>query len=140
MGQFRWMVKRQQVCSGTELDALGAHEGLGDHEVGGGDRFPWGGEMLANPGFLEAQLVDQAQVIQVPLVGFIQSPFRWVGWHHEQSEFHAPSFRCEQAMAVQQGSTDCSPWMSMASYAFLASRSRGCRAVVITWSDGSDRS
>jgi hypothetical protein len=54
--------------AGREADVLGAHQGLRDEDVWRGIRLPRRGEVLADPGLREAQLVAQFDVLQVPFI------------------------------------------------------------------------
>ena len=91
MGQFGGMVEGQQVGSRAQLDALGLHQRLGDQQVWRRNGLPGRGEVLADPGFVEAQFVAERQVIQVPLVGVVDVTFRRMRRHHEQSVLHGSS-------------------------------------------------
>src|SRR3954452_19004619 len=51
-------------------------------------RLPWGGVVLADPGFLIAELIEPAQHLQVPLLSLLQSALRRMRGHREVSDFH----------------------------------------------------
>ena len=87
-GQFRRMMVGQQMGAGRELDALGAHQRLGNQDVGRGIGFPGRGEVLTYPGFGKAQTVAQGDVFQIPFKTFAQIALRRMGRHHEYSDFH----------------------------------------------------
>ena len=57
VSQLRRMVEGQQVGAGSQLDALGLHQRLGDQQVGRGNGLPWRGEVLADPRLVKAQFV-----------------------------------------------------------------------------------
>ncbi len=55
--------------AGAEFDVAGALGGGGDEDFGGGDGFPAGAVVLADPGFVVAELVEQLDQLEVALEG-----------------------------------------------------------------------
>ena len=88
VGELGGMVVGQQEAAGAEPDVLGLHQALRHQQVGRGMRFPGGGVMLADPAFGEAQLVEPADDLQVPLVPVLERPLGWMRRHREISELH----------------------------------------------------
>ena len=82
------MVIGQQEAAGAEPDVLGLHQRLRDQQVGRGMRLPRRGVMLADPAFGEAQLVEPADHLQVPLVAVLERPLGRMRRHREISELH----------------------------------------------------
>src|SRR5262245_49555097 len=85
------MVIGQEVHARAQLNAFGAQQGLGDHQVGGRDGLPGGGEMLPDPGLVIPQGVAQGQVVEIPLMRVVDVSLRWMGWHHKKSVLHGSS-------------------------------------------------
>ena len=90
---MRWaiitgVVKGQQGNTGAHYQIFGNAQGSGNKEIGGGHVFPFGGEMLANPGFCITQLVGKRHQIEVFVVGVGVPATRRVQGHVEQAEFH----------------------------------------------------
>ncbi len=76
VGEFGGMMIRQQEAAGTEADVLGLQERLRQQQVRRRMRLPGRGMVLADPGFLVAQLIGPAQHLQVPVVAFLQPALR----------------------------------------------------------------
>ena len=93
VGEFCGMVIGQQEAAGAKTDVLGLQKRLGQQEVRRWMRFPWRGMMLANPGFLIAELIEPAQHLKVPVVPLFQSALRRMRGHREISDFHGVSSR-----------------------------------------------
>ena len=55
--------------AGTQLDMPRALGGRGDEHLGRGDRLPPGAMVLANPGFIEPEVVEPLDKLQVALQG-----------------------------------------------------------------------
>ena len=88
------MMIGQQEAAGAEADVLGLQKRLREQEIGRRMRLPWRGVVLADPGFLIAELVEPAQHLQVPVVTLLQPALRRMGRHREISDFHGASSRC----------------------------------------------
>src|ERR1700737_2870292 len=56
-------------------------------------RFPWRGMMLADPGFLIAELIEPSQRLKVPVVALFLSALRRMRGHGEIADFHGVSSR-----------------------------------------------
>ena len=78
----------QQEAAGAEADILGLQERLRQQQVGRRMRLPRRGVVLADPGFLIAELIEPAQHLQVPVVALLQPALRRMRGHREISEFH----------------------------------------------------
>src|SRR5829696_8260419 len=57
-------------------------------------RFPGRGVVLADPGFLIAELIEPSQRLQIPVVALLQPALRRMGRHREISDLHGASSRC----------------------------------------------
>ena len=55
--------------AGAQLDVLGAVGGDADEDFRRGDNFPAGAVMLANPGFVKAEVVEPLHQLQVAFQG-----------------------------------------------------------------------
>ena len=93
------VVEGEEVRAGAELDVLGAHERLGDEQVGRGNGLPGRGEVLADPCLAEAEVVGEFQAFEVPLVGVPGGALGRVRGHQEQTGFHGGSPICLRAFA-----------------------------------------
>src|SRR6202022_4591789 len=82
-----------QETAGAKTDVLGLQKRLGQQEVRRWMRFPWRGMMLADPGFLVAELIEPAQHLKVPVVTLFQPDLRRMRGHREISDFHGVSSR-----------------------------------------------
>ncbi|MGY3190907.1 hypothetical protein ACVIWU_000273 [Bradyrhizobium sp. USDA 4509] len=82
------MMIRQQEAAGPDAQILGLQQRLRHQQVGRRVRLPGCGVMLADPGFLVAELVEPAQRLQVPVVALLQSALRRVRGHGEVSKLH----------------------------------------------------
>jgi hypothetical protein len=83
-------------------------KGLREKQVGRRVRFPWRGMMLADPGFLIAELIEPSQRLKVPVVALFQSALRRMRGHGEIADFHGVSSRfliltrfCVRALCAQ---------------------------------------
>ena len=88
MGEFRRMVKGQHVAAGRDTDALGDDQSLGDEQIGRRARLSQKRVVLADPGLIEADTVEECQIVQIVLVPFGKAPVRGMVRHHERSELH----------------------------------------------------
>ncbi len=68
VGEFGRVVIGQQEAAGPETDILGLQKRLRENEIGRGMRLPRRGVVLADPGFLIAELIEPSQRLQVPVV------------------------------------------------------------------------
>ena len=93
VGEFGRMVIGQQKTAGTEADIFGLQERLRQQQVRRRMRLPGRGVVLADPGFLVAELIEPAQHLQVPVVTLFQSALRRMRGHREISKFHGVSSR-----------------------------------------------
>ncbi len=82
------MMIGQQEAARPQPDVLGLHQRLGDQEVGRGMRLPRCGVVLTDPAFGEAQLIEPADHLKVPVVAILERPLGRVRWHREISELH----------------------------------------------------
>ena len=73
VGQFNRMMVGQKMSAGTELDALGAQESLGNEQVRGRVGFPGSGEVLAYPGLVKTDTINKLQVLQVPRMALVEA-------------------------------------------------------------------
>ena len=71
VGQLNRMMVRQEVGAGTQFDALGAQECLGNEQIRSGVGFPGSGEMLTYPCLVKADTIDKLQVLQVPRMALV---------------------------------------------------------------------
>ena len=94
VGEFGRVMIGQQEAAGAEADILGLQKRLRQQQVGRRMRLPGRGVMLADPGFLIAELVEPAQDLQVPVVSLLQAALRRMRGHREISDFHGVSSRC----------------------------------------------
>ncbi|MGY4256059.1 hypothetical protein ACVI1L_003127 [Bradyrhizobium sp. USDA 4516] len=96
VGELGRVMIRQQEAAGPDADVLGLQQRLRDQQIRRRMRLPGCGVVLADPGFLIAELVEPAQHLQVPVVALLQSALRRMRRHREVSEFHGfPLFvRC----------------------------------------------
>ena len=94
VGEFGRVVIGQQEAAGAETDVLGLQKRLREQQIGRGMRFPGRGVVLADPGFLIAELIEPAQHLQVPVVTLLQPALRRMGRHREISDLHGVSSRC----------------------------------------------
>jgi len=78
----------QQIGAGAEADALGLDQGLGDQDVGTGQRLAPGGEMLAHPGLVEADPIGEFEGVEVMGMPLRIGAMRRMVGHEEHSEFH----------------------------------------------------
>ena len=95
--QLGWIVVGKKVRAWGQLDIFGAQQGLGNEQVRSRVRLPGGGKMLADPGFMEAQLINEIQMLEIPVVARVQIPLRWVRGHHEDSNLHTSSLLSDLA-------------------------------------------
>ena len=94
--------------------------------------------MLANPGFVKAQAVAEREVLQIPLVGIVDVPFRRMGRHHKQSVLHgwrAPLLFAAAVRSVSDGrgwaAPGCSlrlPGLTITQNGAVCRQPAGCRA------------
>ena len=91
VGEFGGMMIRQQEAAGTEPDVLGLQERLRQQQVRRRMRLPGGGVVLADPGFLIAELVRPAQHLQIPVVALFQPALRRMRRHGEIADLHGGS-------------------------------------------------
>ena len=88
VGEFGGVVIGQQEAAGAEADVFGLQERLRQQQVGRGMRLPGRGVVLADPGFLVAELVEPAQHLQIPVVTLLQPALRRMRGHREITDFH----------------------------------------------------
>jgi hypothetical protein len=88
VGEFGGMVVGQEETAGPEADVLGLQKRLRQQQVGRRMRLPWRGVMLADPGFLIAELIEPSQHLQIPVVALFQPALRRMRGHREISDFH----------------------------------------------------
>ena len=93
VGELGRMMIGQQEAAGADAEILGLPKTFDDQQVGRRMRLPGRGVVLADPGFLVAELVEPAQHLQVPVVTFLQPALRRMRGHREISEFHGLSSR-----------------------------------------------
>ena len=67
VGHHERVVVREADDAGAELDVPGALGGGGDEEFGRGDGFPAGAVVLADPGFVIAQVIQPLEGFKVAL-------------------------------------------------------------------------
>ena len=88
---------------------LGLQQRLRHQQVGRGMRLPRRGVMLADPGFLIAELVEPAQHLEIPVVPLLQAPLRRMRGHREISNFHGGFLSfvllCRRVVACAPGLT-----------------------------------
>jgi hypothetical protein len=94
MRQFGGMVVGQEVRARTQLDIFGAQQRLSDEQIRSRIGFPRSSKMLTNPGLMEAKLIAEFKVCEIPLVARVEISFGWMRGHHEDSGFHTFSFQC----------------------------------------------
>ena len=82
------MVNWQQGNAGCQNNVLGSDQRLRDQQLGYRSVFPHLGDVLADPGLVDANLVRQAEEFQVPIVRIGEGSVRRMQGHHEHSEFH----------------------------------------------------
>ena len=82
------MMIGQQETARPKPNGLGLAEGLRKQQIGCRVRLPGRGVMLADPGFLIAELIKPSQDLQVPIVALLQSALRRMRGHREISDFH----------------------------------------------------
>ena len=83
------VVVGQADDAGAEADVAGALGGGGDEDLGGGDQFPAGAVVLADPGFVVAELVEPFEQLEVAVHrerGVFPDA---VEGRHEDSEVHS---------------------------------------------------
>src|ERR1700730_3011145 len=94
VGELGGVMVGQQEAAGPEPDVLGLHQRLRHQKVGRGMGLPGRGVVLADPGFGEAQLVEPADHLQVPLMSVLERPLGRMRRHGEISELHRFLLSC----------------------------------------------
>ena len=69
VGHHQRMVVRQAHHAGAQLDAVGALGGGSDEHLGRRDDLPAGAVVLADPGFVETQLVEPLDQFEIAFHG-----------------------------------------------------------------------
>jgi len=82
------IVIRQARHAGRQLHALRALERPRDEQIGARNVFPLRGEVLADPGFLVAEPVQQCQLLQIVVHRFRRIGARRVQRHREIPQSH----------------------------------------------------
>ncbi len=88
VGELGRVVIGQQEAARSDANVLGLHQRLRDQQVRRGIGFPGRGVVLADPGFLIAELVEPAQDLQVPVMSFLQAALRRMRRHREIADLH----------------------------------------------------
>ena len=88
MGEFRRMVKGQHIAAGRDTNSLGDDQALGDEQIGRRARLSQKRVVLADPGLVEADMVEESQIVQVVVMPLGEAPMRGMVRHHERSELH----------------------------------------------------
>ena len=88
VGEFGRMVIGQKKTAGAEADVFRLQERLRQQQVRRRMRLPGRGVVLADPGFLIAELVEPAQHLQVPVVPLLQPALRRMRGHREITDLH----------------------------------------------------
>ena len=83
------VVVRQRDDAGAELDVLRALRGDADEHLRRGDDLPAGAVVLADPGLVEAEVVEPLQQLQVALQGQRRVLAELVEGSHERTELEA---------------------------------------------------
>jgi hypothetical protein len=94
VGEFGRVMIGQQKAAGAKTDIFRLQERLRQQQVGRRVRFPGRGVVLADPGFLIAELIQPPQHLQVPFVTLLQIAFRRMRGHRKISDLHGASSRC----------------------------------------------
>src|SRR5262245_55007395 len=99
------MVVRQAEAPGADADMLRLAEPFHDEQVRRRMRFPHHGVVLADPEFLEPELVGPDDVLQVPLVAVLETALRRMTGHRKYAELHAFPFTV-QVVVVPRSDND----------------------------------
>ena len=67
IGHHQRLVVGQRDDAGAETDVLGARRDVGDEQLGAGDDLVAGGVVLADPGLVEAELVEPLNELAIAL-------------------------------------------------------------------------
>jgi hypothetical protein len=95
VSQLDRVVVRQQVRAGRERDLLRLRQRLRDQQVRRGTRLPRSREVLADPGLVEAQAVEQTQRREILGDALPDPALRRMRRHEERAELHSrPPARC----------------------------------------------
>ena len=99
VGQVERVVVRHAGDAGPELDLLRPLQRGGDEDLRRGDVLPLGGEVLADPGLVKAELVEALDLAQVVVEGVRQERAGRVHRHHEVAVAHDHTPAREPAVA-----------------------------------------
>ena len=83
VGQHERVVVRHAAHPSAQPDVLRQGDGLGDEQLGGGNVLPFRGEVLTDPGFGEAKLVELDDLLQIGFEGRGEVRARRVQGHRE---------------------------------------------------------
>jgi hypothetical protein len=90
---IRRVVLRNDRNSRTQANGSSSREHIGDENIVGGNRFPRNAVVLADPGFSETEFFRPDNQLNVLVKALRPWFFRWVYWHHEQTQFHKVPFQ-----------------------------------------------
>ena len=71
-----------------ESGGISDDQALGDEQIGRRARLSRKRVVLADPSLIEADMVEECQIVQIVVVPFGKAPMRRMVRHHERSELH----------------------------------------------------